>query len=112
KAGRSYIGFDILGDTSGFYFTASDGESETVVGESVPLSSNLFLDVFSPFAARRVLKKDGQTVVDFSSLYNVEGFERFQVTEPGSYRVEVYLDQLGPPFDKMPWIISNPIYVR
>jgi hypothetical protein len=32
--------------------------------------------------------------------------------DPGVYRVEVYRDDLGPPFDKMPWIISNPIYVR
>jgi hypothetical protein len=35
----------------------------------------------------------------------------FEVSQ-GTYRVEVYRDDLGSPFDKMPWIISNPIYVR
>jgi len=31
---------------------------------------------------------------------------------PGVYRVEVYREDLGEPFSKMPWIMSNPIYVR
>jgi hypothetical protein len=35
-----------------------------------------------------------------------------QAFEPGTYRIEVYRDDLGSPFDQMPWIISNPIYVR
>ena len=30
----------------------------------------------------------------------------------GAYRVEVYRDDLGEPFSKMPWIMSNPIYMR
>jgi hypothetical protein len=34
------------------------------------------------------------------------------VKESGTYRVEVYQDGLGSPFDKMPWIISDPIYVK
>jgi hypothetical protein len=34
------------------------------------------------------------------------------VTEKGSYRVEVYLPQLGELVSSQPWIISNPIYVR
>ena len=30
----------------------------------------------------------------------------------GVYRVEVYLDQLGPLLEGKPWIVSNPIFVR
>jgi hypothetical protein len=37
---------------------------------------------------------------------------QFDARDPGAYRVEVYRDDLGQPFDKVPWIISNPIYVR
>jgi hypothetical protein len=37
---------------------------------------------------------------------------KFEPQGPGEYRVEVYRELLGSPFDKMPWIISNPIYVR
>jgi hypothetical protein len=40
------------------------------------------------------------------AIYSKQSFE------PGTYRVEVYRDDLGPPFDKMPWILSNPIYLR
>ena len=31
---------------------------------------------------------------------------------PGVYRVELYQDALGDTASKMPWIVSNPIYVR
>jgi hypothetical protein len=37
---------------------------------------------------------------------------QFTVTEPGAYRVEAYRSGLDAPFDTIPWIISNPIYVR
>jgi hypothetical protein len=42
---------------------------------------------------------------------NLEVGRNFQVSQ-GVYRVELYRTDLGPPFDQMPWIISNPIYVR
>jgi len=35
-----------------------------------------------------------------------------EVREPGAYRVELYLDQLGPLLKGKPWVISNPIFVR
>jgi hypothetical protein len=34
------------------------------------------------------------------------------VDRAGVYRVEVYLDQLGPLLEGKPWIVSNPIFVR
>ncbi len=36
----------------------------------------------------------------------------FHAKEKGTYRTEVYLDSLGAPFDKMPWISAEPIYIR
>jgi hypothetical protein len=59
-------------------------------------------------SARLVISRDGQ-------IFH-EGNTNPNYTSPqldyGVYRVEVYRDDLGPPFDKIPWIISNPIYVR
>jgi hypothetical protein len=92
RAGRSFIAFDVLNDATGFSFDQCEGDS---------------LCVGTPVESRIVLMKDGQIVseVNGNSL-------KYGPFEKGIYRVEAYLGQLGPPFDKMPWIISNPIFVR
>lgn len=92
RAGRSFIGFDVLTDSTGFSFIQCDADA---------------LCVSAPVESRIVLMKDGQPVreVKGDSL-------KYGPYDKGVYRVEAYLDQLGSPFDKMPWIISNPIYVR
>jgi hypothetical protein len=95
RSGRSFVGFDVFADSSGFRFFADDTDPQ-------------ILRAFSPNAARFVVYKDGE-------IARQEGPAReilFRAEGPGAYRVEVYLDGLGEPFDKMPWIISNPIYVR
>lgn len=110
KAGRSFIGFDVLGDTTGFSFYATNGVGEKV--EALDLTQNFFLETDVPLLARRAFFRDGKEIATFSPWDKVKRQDRFQIAGAGTYRVEVYLDQLGPPFDKMPWIISNPIYVR
>jgi hypothetical protein len=50
-----------------------------------------------------VILKDGTVWVDETG-----NAKEVAVTERGVYRVEVYLPQVG----NLPWIISNPIYVR
>ena len=92
RSGRSFIGFDVLGDTTGFRFGQCDIDA---------------LCVNSPAESRIALLKDGQKLAEDQGLSL-----KYGPYDKGVYRVEVYLDQLGPPFDKMPWIISNPIYVR
>ncbi|MBK9153249.1 MAG: hypothetical protein IPM25_03340 [Chloracidobacterium sp.] len=110
KAGRSYIGLDVIGDTSGFSFECVCGDDLVRLGSgpSATGSQKGLLRGTSPSRSRFVLLKDGQTVLERSDALEFT----LPVTETGAYRLEVYLDQLGPPFDKMPWIISNPIYVR
>lgn len=92
KSGRSFIGFDVLGDTTGFRFGPCDADA---------------LCVNSPVSSRIVLFKDGQVIDE-----NTGTSLKFGPYGNGVYRIEVYLNQLGPPFDKMPWVISNPIYFR
>lgn len=96
RAGHCFIGFDFLGDTSGFAFEADNGK---IQGDEIALTPETRLRVRSPVPARIVILKDG--------VIWKEG-EEVQVTQPGVYRAEVYLPQLG----NLPWIISNPIYVR
>lgn len=89
RAGHCFIGFDFLGDTSGFVFEA---ENEKL------------LRVRSPVPARIVIFKDGAIWNEESGVATKE----IVITEQGIYRAEVYLPQLG----NLPWIISNPIYMR
>jgi len=106
--GHCFIGFDLFGDTTGFRYSAHDGDQDRVMGDEIKLENEVRLSVSVPVAARIVLLKDGEVVDDKSALSKLE----FVAREKGSYRVEVYLPQLPRPAGGQPWIISNPIYVR
>lgn len=108
RAGHCFIGFDFLGDPSGFSFTAESHGELKIQGDEVGLSTDTRLKVRTPVSSRVVLFKDGNVISDESGLTNKD----FSVTERGTYRVEVYLPQLGKLVGDKPWIISNPIYVR
>ena len=108
RAGHCFIGFDFLGDTSGFAFEAENtydmGPLEKKInGDEIRLELTT-LKVRTPVPSRVVLYKDGSVIMDESGLTSRE----FSVVEAGVYRAEVYLPQLG----NRLWIISNPIYVR
>ncbi|HKR10711.1 MAG TPA: hypothetical protein VJT15_01545 [Pyrinomonadaceae bacterium] len=104
KAGHCFIGFDFLGDTSSFSFTAeSDGETR-IQGDEITLGPNTKLRIRIPVSGRVLLFRNGGQILDESGVTMKE----ISVTERGVYRVEIYLPQIS----EQPWIISNPIYVR
>jgi hypothetical protein len=107
-AGHCFIGFDLLGDTTGFRYDAHDGDEDRMMGDEIKLENEVRLTVGLPVAGRIVLLKDGVVVEDKSAVSKLE----FVAREKGSYRVEAYLPQLPKPAGDQPWIISNPIYVR
>lgn len=104
RAGHCFIGFDFLGDSSGFSFEAENGGEKKIQGDEIALQPGTLLRVRTPVSSRIVVLKDGVVLLDESGINAKE----LAITERGVYRVEVYLPQLGP----MLWIISNPIYVR
>jgi len=108
RKGNAFVGFDALGDTGGFSFSADNGPEKRIMGDEIALANGVKLAASAPNMARFVLFKDGQKMQEFSggSEFNVN------ISERGVYRVEAYLDQLGSPFDQAPWIMSNPIYIR
>lgn len=108
KGGNAYIGIDALGDSTGFTFWAESMKSTLSMGDEISQRENVKLKATAPQQSRFVVFLNGEKISETGNVTHVE----LDVFEPGAYRVEVYLDQLGPPFDKMPWIISNPIYVR
>ena len=118
RAGRYFIGFDALGDSTGFDVSESKrrmDESEDIEAGSSPETCAgdvrepcRFVRFKLPSKARAVVLRNGQPFLDIPDTTDVE----LKITNQGEFRIEVYRDDLGSPFDKMPWIISNPIDVR
>ena len=108
QAGHCFIGFDFLGDSSGFSFEAENGEERKIQGDEIALQPGTRLRVRTPVSSRIVVLKNGAVFLDETGINTKE----LAITERGVYRVEVYLPQLGSMLAQKPWIISNPIYVR
>jgi len=108
SAGHCFIGFDLFGDTTGFRFSAQDGDEQRIMGDELKLEEQVSLNVSVPVSARILLLKDGAQVQEATGVNRMD----FVAKERGSYRVEVYLPQLPKPAGEQPWIISNPIYVK
>jgi len=108
KAGHCFIGFDFLGDSSGFSFEAESGGERKIQGDEISLKNDTRLRVQTPVSSRIVLFKNGAMFADETGILAKE----MALSERGVYRVEVYLPQLGNLVATKPWIISNPIYVR
>lgn len=108
RAGHCFIGFDFLGDSSGFSFTAENAGERKIQGDEISLKPETRLRVQSPVAGRIVILKDGAILLDETGISSKD----LAITERGVYRAEIYLPQLGSLVARQPWIISNPIYVR
>lgn len=108
RTGHCFVGFDFLGDSSGFAFEADNAGDKKIQGDEIALREETRLRVRTPISSRIVVFKDGGVFLDESGI-NVK---ELAITERGVYRVEVYLPQLGGVVAQKPWIISNPIYVR
>ena len=107
RAGHCFIGFDFLGDTSGFSFTAESAGEQKIQGDDIALSSDTRLRVRTPVSSQVKLFQDGTVIADETGVTSKD----FPVTERGVYRVEIYLPQLGKLAAGKPWIISNSIWV-
>lgn len=108
KAGHCFIGFDFLGDPSGFSFSVENQGEQKIQGDEIALGADTRLRVQTAVSSRVLLFRDGTVIADESGLTDKD----FPITERGTYRIEVYLPQLGKLAGDKPWIISNAIYVR
>jgi hypothetical protein len=108
RAGHSFVGFDVLGDTTGFVFEAETPSGLRIQGDEILLNGEIRMRVRTPVPGRIVIFRDGAVFQEESGISSRD----IVVTERGIYRVEVYLPQLGSIGAEKPWIISNPIYVR
>ena len=104
RAGHCFIGFDFLGDPTGFTFEAENAGERKMQGDEISLKPDARLKFRSPVPTGVTIFKDGSIFAKESNVTDKE----FPITERGVYRAEIYLPQLG----NRLWILSNPIYVR
>ncbi|MFM2095747.1 MAG: hypothetical protein RIS70_2871 [Planctomycetota bacterium] len=102
--GRAFVAFDWLADATGFDMQIVNGNQRLVMGKQNPWRSGMELHAHAPLAGHWRVVRNGQLIHESqgSSL-------TLTLTEPGVYRCEVWLDVAG---DRMPWILSNPIYLQ
>ncbi len=109
KNGHSFLGFDVFADTTGFSFSATNGRETRIMGDEISFIENQTeLKGTSPQVAQFVVFKNGEMMWESDQTTEFD----LKITDKGVYRVEVFLNSLGKPFDQMPWIVSNPIYLN
>jgi hypothetical protein len=103
KQGHAYVAHDWLCDATGFAYVAERGKQVARMGDEVTWYKDLRLRVETPLPGIIKLIRDGKIAQESrgSSL-------SFAPTEPGVYRVEVWLEIDA---EQRPWIYANPIRV-
>lgn len=104
RAGRVFVGFDMIADSAGFAWMASSGTNRVVMGETMTFSPEVRLQASSPLPCRFTIIKDGANCIQ------QEG-RSLDWTPPGrgKYRVEAELKIVK---QWVPWVYANPIELR
>ena len=114
KRGHLYVSMDILGNASGFLFSAKQGNKTFWMGDQLQAGHPTSFSVTLPPTADSKqplihLYRDGEEIIQ-----SHDGKLNYQTDNAGIYRVEVEVATstfLG--FSKkVVWIYSNPIYLR
>ncbi len=98
RQGHCFIGYDAIGDTTGFRFHTEDGEWQ--MGDERVLSHPVELQIRLPQSAEIYLRHNGTVCASIRGK-----FLDYQAQLPGVYRIEAFLQE-------MPWIYSNPLFLR
>jgi hypothetical protein len=109
RKGRFYNSIHSAAHAGGFRFSAEEEGKTIPMGSTVLLDSPLTFHIEAPFPfAKEIhLVHNGKKI--FTSTKESVSYEADQ---PGTYRVEVYLTARSPLKKNIPWIVSNPIFLR
>ncbi len=105
RQGHCFIGYDLPASTRGFHFIARGLEGIAQMGDDLSSKGGVTFQIRLPRRTECVLLKDGKPV----RTWHTRDLGTYITTEPGVYRVEVYIHYLG---RRRGWIYSNPVYVR
>jgi hypothetical protein len=100
RAGRAWVGCDVLGSTRGFGFEARSGLAWATMGGDIQRAGAVTLQVTTPLPGDIRIVNNGRIVARAAGQAC-----KYLSTEAGAFRVEVYRGSQG-------WIFSNPIFVR
>jgi hypothetical protein len=104
RAGRVFVGFDSMVDSSGFLWLAEDKAGRATMGEALGFTPETRLRAESPVPCRFTVIKDG------SPVHQAVGRRLdWRPPGPGKYRVEAEVGVLG---EWVPWVYANPIELR
>jgi hypothetical protein len=109
RKGRFYNAIDAAAHARGFAFWGEKGEEKIQMGSTAFLGSPVTLHIRAPFPyAKEVhLIHNGEHI-----LHSPDEETSYTASAPGTYRVEVYLRERTPLSREIPWIVSNPIFLR
>jgi hypothetical protein len=103
--GRGFVGYDLPADTRGFRFTASGTQKTAWMGDEISAQNGVTFQIRLPFRTECRLIRNGEVIKTWTKRETCAHI----TTEPGAYRVEVYVHYLG---RQRGWIFTNPIYVQ
>jgi len=109
KRGFFYNAVDGAAQADGFRFWAETPEKNIPMGRTASMADRAVLHAVSPQGIKHSFRilRNGRTIFQSDA-----GTVSHKITQPGVYRVEVYLKErtaLGP---DVPWILSNPIFLE
>ena len=104
SAGRAFVGYDLPAPTRGFNFRAQGLNASVSMGGEVSAKNGVTLQIRLPQRAECRLLRDGDVV----KTWEDHETPAYITSEPGVYRVEVYIHFRG---KRRGWIFSNPIWV-
>ncbi len=112
RNGNMYVAFSGLEEARGFLFTATSGNTEAIMGDSLRLQAGTTIGISLPDSTgvETQVVKDGKVI----AVYRNAGSISMAVDMPGVYRVQVFQKRTMLPFFMKrlyPWILSNPIYI-
>ena len=109
RKGKFYNVIEAASEARGFRFWAEQGNQTVSMGETLVSNSTVLFRIETPFpfAKETHLVHNGKIL-----LRSRENSLSYEAAQPGNYRVEVYLRGKTPLSKNIPWIVSNPIFLK
>ena len=109
RKGRFYNSINAAARANRFSFWGEKEENIVLMGSTVLLDSPVTLHIKAPFRFKKEIHliHNGKVI-----LRSYEENASYEALLPGTYRVEVYLKARSPLRKNIPWIVSNPIFLK